>query len=150
MLKPMITILLMLFTVGIVGSAAMVYETENKVPLDQVPKILRKAIKRTVEKGKLVDIGEVNATAGIAIPGECLIGAAYYQENAPGKAMDCARIEEVNATIETPSGEFSGCLKVWEMNPLDGDSQTKTFAPGIGLVQDEGLLLVKHGFVSKN
>jgi len=96
--------------------------------------------------------GQDKATAGIAIPGECLIGAAYYQENAPGKAMDRARIEEVNETIKTPAGKFAGCLKVWEENPLDGDSETKTktFAPGIGLVQDEGLLLVKHGFVLKN
>lgn len=39
--------------------------------------------------------------------------------------------------------------KVWEENPLDGDSETKTYAPGIGLIQDEGLLLIKHGFVKK-
>ena len=80
-------------------------------------------------------------------PGECLVGAAYHQEYAPDHAMDRARIQSVNARIKTPAGKFSHCLKVWEENPLDGDSETKTFAPGIGLVQDEGLLLVKQGFV---
>ena len=90
--------------------------------------------------------GKDGASAGMAIPGECLIGAAYYQEYSPKKAMDRARIEAVDGSIMTPMGEFSDCLKVWEENPLDGDSETKTYAPGIGLVQDEGLLLVKHGF----
>ncbi len=93
--------------------------------------------------------GQDKASAGMMMPGECLIGAAYYQENAPAKAMDRARIESVSATLKTPAGEFANCLKVWEENPLDHDSETKTFAPNIGLVQDEGLLLVKHGFIKK-
>ena len=105
--------------------------------------------------GKVVDHegawlhGVAGARAGMMMPGECLIGAAYYQEFAPSKAMDRARIESVDASIKTPAGEFSNCLKVWEENPLDGDSETKTFAPGIGLVQDEALLLVKHGFLKR-
>ncbi len=93
--------------------------------------------------------GQDDAQAGLAMPGECLIGAAYYQENAPEKAMDRARIESVTATLKTPAGEFTNCLKVWEENPIDHDSETKTFASGIGLVQDEGLLLIKHGFIKK-
>ncbi len=105
--------------------------------------------------GKVVDHegawlhGQENARAGLMMPGECVIGAAYYQEYAPGKAMDRGRIQDVRSSIKTPEGEFSNCLKVWEENPLDGDSETKTFAPGIGLVQDERLLLVKHGFPKK-
>lgn len=103
--------------------------------------------------GKIVDHegawlhGADNARAGLMMPGECLMGGAYYQEYAPHRAMDRARILEVSAVIKTPAGDFSNCLKVWEENPLDGDSETKTFAPGIGLVQDEGLLLVRHGFL---
>ena len=93
--------------------------------------------------------GQENARAGLMMPGECVIGAAYYQEYAPEKAMDRGRIQDVRSSIKTPEGEFSNCLKVWEENPLDGDSETKTFAPGIGLVQDERLLLVKHGFPKK-
>ena len=91
--------------------------------------------------------GRDGATAGIMMPGDCILGAAYYQEYAPQIAMDRARVEGIDGTIKTPAGEFSDCLKVWEENPLDGDAETKTFAPGIGLVQDEGLLLVRHGFV---
>ena len=93
--------------------------------------------------------GDGDAHAGMMMPGECLMGAAYYQEYAPKKAMDRARIDSVTASIKTPAGEFTNCLKVWEENPLDGDSETKTFAPGIGLVQDEGLLLVKYGFIKQ-
>lgn len=93
--------------------------------------------------------GENGARAGMMMPGEALLGAAYQQEVAPPVAMDRARIVDVNASLQTPAGKFDGCLKVQEENPLDGDREFKTHAPGIGLIQDEGLLLVKHGFINK-
>ena len=93
--------------------------------------------------------GENGARAGMMMPGEPVLGAAYYQEVAPMKAMDRAKVVGVNVTLKTPAGEFKGCLKVHEENPLDNEKEFKIHAPGIGLVQDENLLLVKHGFISK-
>ncbi len=93
--------------------------------------------------------GKNNARAGMMMPGEPLLGAGYYQEVAPKVAMDRARIVDVSATLKTPAGEFKGCLKVQEENPLDKEKEFKIHAPGIGLVQDEDLLLVKYGFVNK-
>jgi hypothetical protein len=81
------------------------------------------------------------------MPGDPLIGASYYQEVAPGVAMDRARIAAVDATLATPAGIFKGCLRVQEENPLDEEKEFKIHAPGIGLIQDEDLLLVKHVFV---
>lgn len=93
--------------------------------------------------------GKNNARAGMMMPGEPIIGARYYQEVAPKVAMDRAEIVDVNATLRTPAGKFKGCLKVQEDNPLDNEKEFKIHAPGIGLIQDEDLLLVKYGFVNK-
>jgi hypothetical protein len=63
--------------------------------------------------------------------------------------MDRARIVDVNATLDTPAGKFKDCLKVQEQNPLDGEKEYKVYAPGVGLIQDEDLLLARHGFVTR-
>lgn len=93
--------------------------------------------------------GRNNARAGMMMPGEPILGARYYQEVAPKVAMDRARIVDISTTLKTPAGKFKGCLKVQEENPLDDEKEFKIHAPGIGLIQDEDLLLVKYGFVNK-
>lgn len=93
--------------------------------------------------------GENGAHAGIMMPGEPLLGAAYYQEVAPGEAMDRGMVAAVDVKLKTPAGTFNNCLKIQEENPLDNEREFKIHAPGIGLIQDEDLLLVKHGFVDE-
>jgi len=93
--------------------------------------------------------GKNTARAGMMMPGEPILGAMYYQEVAPKVAMDRAKIVDVNATLKTPAGKFKGCLKIQEESPVDNEKEFKIHAPGIGLVQDEDLLLVKYGFVNK-
>jgi len=84
------------------------------------------------------------------MPGEAMLGAKYYQEVAPKVAMDRATIVDLKTTLKTPAGEFKGCLKVQEENPLDMEKEFKIHAPGVGLIQDEDLLLVKYGFINKS
>jgi hypothetical protein len=48
---------------------------------------------------------------------------------------------------KTPAGTFSRCLKVKESSAISAGSEYKYHAPGIGLVGDEDLQLVKSGFV---
>jgi len=91
--------------------------------------------------------GRDGARAGMMMPGDPVLGASYYQEVAPEKAMDRGTIVDVNATLETPAGKFTRCVKVREENPLDKEHEFKIHAPGVGLIQDEDLLLVRHGFV---
>jgi hypothetical protein len=93
--------------------------------------------------------GENDARAGLMMPGEPILGAAYYQEVAPGAAMDRAMIVAVDVALRTPAGVFRDCLEIQEENPLDHEREFKTHAPGIGLVQDEDLLLVKYGYVGR-
>jgi len=89
-----------------------------------------------------------NNKAGVAMPGLILLGARYYQEMAPGIAMDRAEIISMNETKQTPAGNFINCLKTEETTPLElKDKEYKIYAPGIGLVQEEKLLLVKYGFI---
>ncbi|TET36325.1 MAG: hypothetical protein E3J72_08790 [Planctomycetota bacterium] len=90
--------------------------------------------------------GENGAKAGMMMPGEAMLGARYYQEVAPKIAMDRAEIVDLNTTLTTPAGKFRRCLKSQEENPLDGEQEFKIHAPGIGLVQDENLLLTKCGY----
>jgi len=89
--------------------------------------------------------------AGVIMPGESLIGARYYQEIAPGVAMDRAEILAIDETVRTPAGNFSNCLKTEESNSLKPkEKEMKFYAPGVGLVKEENLVLVKYGFIQQN
>ena len=90
--------------------------------------------------------GEKGAKPGLVMPGQVLLRGSYYQELAPGIAMDRAEIVSMNETVDTPAGKFTGCLKTRETTPLKPSTEEyKYYAPGIGLVQDESMKLVKHG-----
>lgn len=87
---------------------------------------------------------------GLAMPGLVLLGSRYYQEWDPKAAMDRAEIVALDVTLATPAGRFEHCLKVQESNPLEGDEEEyKLYAPGIGLIQDEDLLLTKYGNIAR-
>ena len=86
------------------------------------------------------------ARFGMAMPGELRPGAKYYQEIAPKVAMDRAEVVSLNATVATPAGRFTNCLKIEETTPLEPRTkEAKYYARGIGLVQDGALKLVRHG-----
>jgi hypothetical protein len=92
--------------------------------------------------------GENDARAGLIMPGNPHLGMKYYQELAPDVAMDRAEIVSLDETLDTPAGSFNECLKTREgtaLNSLERDY--KTYAPGIGLIQDEQLLLTEYGFL---
>jgi uncharacterized membrane protein YkoI len=86
-----------------------------------------------------------DSRAGIIMPGTVLLGARHYQEIAPN-AMDRAEIISDDVTMKTPAGTFKNCIRVEETSGLDpNDKCYKTYAPGVGLIQDEDLLLSGHG-----
>jgi len=100
--------------------------------------------------GKIVDHGgawradKKGSKAGIIMPGTVLLGARHYQEIAPN-AMDRAEIIADDVTMKTPAGTFKNCIRVKETSPLEpGSICYKTYAPGIGLIQDEDLLLTAY------
>jgi predicted lipase len=89
--------------------------------------------------------GQNGAKAGMIMPGKVEVGMKYYQEIAPGVAEDRAEIVSVNNTLDTPAGNFQNVLKTEETNPLEpNEKEYKFYAPGIGLIQEEGLKLVNY------
>jgi hypothetical protein len=87
---------------------------------------------------------------GLIMPGTPKPGMKYYQEIAPGVAMDRAEVVSLSETCETPAGKFPNCLKVKEGSALEfWAREYKYHAPGIGLVRDEDLELVSYGYVGR-
>src|SRR5437867_11941970 len=81
---------------------------------------------------------------GLMMPGRVLLHARYYQEMVPNVAMDRATIVSMSEIVKTPAGEFKNCLKVEETSPLIRfTTEYKYYAPGIGMVSDGELNLVK-------
>ena len=81
---------------------------------------------------------------GLMMPGRPLLRSRYYQEVAPNIAMDRATIVSMSETVKTPAGEFKNCLKVEETSPLTRfTTEYKYYAPGIGMVSDGTMKLVK-------
>jgi hypothetical protein len=106
--------------------------------------------------GKVVDhagtwlAGKNNARAGMIMPGMPKVGMRYYQEIAPGVAMDRAEIVKLDGSCKTPAGTFAKCLSTKETTALDlSVEEFKSYAPGIGLISDTELKLTKYGFIGK-
>lgn len=89
-----------------------------------------------------------NNKAGISMPGLILLGARYFQEIAPGIAMDRAENISTSERLNTPTGKFINVLKIEETTPLEPKMKDyKMYAPGVGLIKDGDLLLTKFGFI---
>jgi len=90
--------------------------------------------------------GVDGARAGLYMPSNPVVGMRYYMEIHPGVAMDRAEIFETGATVETPAGTFKQSLIITESSPLEpGDESYKRYAPGVGMIFDDGLELYKYG-----
>ncbi|HVS01750.1 MAG TPA: hypothetical protein VMT16_03195 [Thermoanaerobaculia bacterium] len=88
--------------------------------------------------------GEDGAHPGIVMPGTFLLGARYFQEIAPGVALDRAEHVEMDLEIDTEVGSFHRCVEVFETTPLEPDDESvKRYCPGVGLVFDDGVELVE-------
>ena len=71
-----------------------------------------------------------------------------HEEVAPDVGLDRAEITAMGQVVETPAGTFEGCIEMQETTPLEPKAlEFKRYAPDIGLVQDDTLLLVQYGFV---
>ena len=108
------------------------------------------------ENGKVIKndgtwhAGNKGAKAGLMMPGTPKLNMKYYQEIAPEVAMDRAEIVSLTETCKTPAGTFTKCMKVKEGSALDAKmTEYKYHAPGIGLVRDEDLRLIRYGFIRK-
>ncbi len=91
--------------------------------------------------------GENDAKAGLIMPGEPELGMRYYQELAPDVAMDRAEVVDLNYELKIRGSTFSDCLRTKEGTSLNQrEKEYKTYAAGIGLIQDEKMYLIWYGF----
>ena len=89
-----------------------------------------------------------NTKPGLIMSGTPKVGMKYYQEIAPGIAMDRAEVISLNEKLQTPAGTFNKCLKTKEGSALKiWEKEFKIYAEGIGLMKDGNMLLVKYGFI---
>ena len=87
--------------------------------------------------------GRGGAKPGLIMPGTFLLGSRYFQEVAPGVALDRAEHTAQGFPVQTDAGNFKGCVEVTETTPLEpGSESVKVYCPGVGLVMDGDLELV--------
>lgn len=85
---------------------------------------------------------------GLIMPGNPVAGMKYYQEIAPGVAEDRAEVVSTTSTFQTQAGEFTGCVITQESSKIQPLAiEYKTYCPGVGLVQDQSLLLISYGYL---
>ncbi len=89
--------------------------------------------------------GVDGAMPGLMMPAHFLLGSRYFQEIAPGVAMDRAEHFDMGDVVTTPAGTFHGCVTIRETTPLEpGSEGFKVYAPKVGLIKDGFLELVEH------
>jgi hypothetical protein len=82
-----------------------------------------------------------NAVPGIIMLAQPRSGDTYFQEQAPGVAMDQATIKGLGVTVVLkrddafPPGTFTNCIVTKEFSTLEnGANEQKSYCPGIGNV----------------
>lgn len=87
--------------------------------------------------------GVNGAKFGLMVPGKPRVGDKYYQEVAPGVALDRSEIISISEEFKVGAGVFQNCLRARETTPLEKDVSEKVYAPNVGLIKDGDFALVK-------
>lgn len=88
--------------------------------------------------------GVNGAIYGLLLPGSPRPGFAFVEENAPGIAQDQGRVLSTTLSVSTGAVDFTNVVQVEETSPLDDTLDYKYYAPGIGLVQSNELVLISY------
>jgi hypothetical protein len=88
------------------------------------------------EAGEVVDtegswIAGDDGPPGLIMPADPQVGDVYHPENIPGFVFEEDIVLATDETVDGPSGRISGVLLV-EERLMDGDVETKYWAPGYG------------------
>ena len=78
----------------------------------------------------------------IMIDSAFVLGSRYFQEVAPGVALDRGEHVATGLEVTVPAGVFEDCVEVTETTPLNpNEESTKVYCRDVGLVIDEDLEL---------
>jgi hypothetical protein len=81
--------------------------------------------------------GEGDNLPGVFMPASPAGGDEFEQERAPGLAEDRSKVIDIDQPVTTAAGEFSGCIKTEDYDPIGGATEFKYYCPGVGLVREE-------------
>jgi len=93
------------------------------------------------------EAGVDGALPGLIMPARFLLGSRYFQEQAPGVALDRAEHTRMGLTFtdpKNPANTFEDCVEVIETTRLERGRSKKRYCPGIGLVFDDGVELIDY------
>jgi len=88
--------------------------------------------------------GVNGARFGLFMPHQPKVGDRFYQEFAPKVAMDRAEIVSLSEAVRVPAGAFQNCLRTKESSGMEMGSESKWYAPGVGLIKDGEFALLEH------
>jgi hypothetical protein len=90
--------------------------------------------------------GVRGATPGIVMPAAPKVGDAYFQEMAPGIALDQGRVTATGETMMFAGTSYDDVIAIADANPLSGNNackeRTKRYAPEVGEAADTDRMLV--------
>ena len=86
--------------------------------------------------------GVNGAQPGIIMPANPKVGDTYKQEDAPGIAEDRAQVTALDAPLTVPAGTFTDTVTTLEDSTLEPGTGTKVYAAGVGLAQDNAVVLI--------
>ena len=80
--------------------------------------------------------GENGAKPGLIFEAHPQAGQRYRQEYLPGSAEAVREILALDGSVTVSTGSYTGCVVTEDLSALEPDeTETKYFAPGVGLVQ---------------
>jgi len=100
-----------------------------------------------VDIGGAWEAGVDDALPGLIMPARFLLGSRYFQEQAPGVALDRAEHTRMGLEIPDPkdaANPFTDCVQVEETTRLERGRSIKRYCPGVGLVFDDGFELIDY------
>jgi len=67
------------------------------------------------------------------MPADPEVGDQWMPEDVPDGPRELDEMTKGDVKVRTKSGSFEGCIEVLETDPVDGDTERKWYAPGVGV-----------------
>jgi hypothetical protein len=87
--------------------------------------------------------GKDTKKLGVIMPAHPRVGQKFSPEDVGKVTEENDVVVSLSEKASVPAGKFENCLKVKETNS-DGETEEKLYAPGVGAVKEEDLILKSH------
>src|SRR4030088_920125 len=87
--------------------------------------------------------GKDTKILGVIMPAHPRVGQKFSPEDVGEVTKENGVVLCLSKKASVPAGKFENCLKVKETNS-DGETEEKLYAPGVGAIKEEDLILKSH------